>query len=107
MLHVLAKTSRTFTSWFSPVTTKSVKKRIQQQQKLTGLLEAASEGRKRRLRATLLTHNTAACCDAPSMAERQQQHAHAGQTELTLALFLPQDGGAQEFRDSAESQQAA
>lgn len=51
-----------------PVTTKSVKIRRQQQQKLMGLWDAASEGRKRRLKASLQTHNTAAPCNTPSMA---------------------------------------
>lgn len=49
-----------FTSWDSPATSRSVKRSRQQQQKLTGLLQAASEGRKRRLKAALPTHSAAA-----------------------------------------------
>lgn len=49
-----------FTSWDSPATSRSVNRSRQQQQKLTGLLQAASEGRKRRLKAALQTHSAAA-----------------------------------------------
>lgn len=56
----------------SPVTRKSVKIRRQQQQKLTGLLEAASEGRKGRLQASLHKHNTVAPFKTPSMATTTQ-----------------------------------
>lgn len=45
-----------------------MKIRRQQQQKLTGLWEAAKEGRKRRLQASLHTHNTTALSNTPSMA---------------------------------------
>lgn len=59
----------------SPVTRKSVKIRRQQQQKLTGLQEAASDGRKRKLQASLHQHNTTAPSNAPSMAATEQtQH---------------------------------
>lgn len=82
-------------SWYSPATRKSVKIKRQQQQKLTGLWEAASEGRKRRLQASLQTHKTAAPSNTPSMAATQ--HTHVGLTyRKTGFLFLPQGGGAQE-----------
>ncbi len=84
-------------SWYAPVTRKSVKIRRQQQQKLTGLWEAANEGRKRRLQASLHKHNTAAPSNTPSMATTEQ-HIHAGQHIEKLVFFLPRGEEAQEFQ---------
>lgn len=53
---------------FSPAMSRSVKSSRQQQQKLTTLLQAASEGRKRSWKAALQAHSTAAPCAASSMA---------------------------------------
>lgn len=61
-----------FMSRHSPVTRKSVRIRRQQQQKLTGLWDAAKEGKKRTLQTSLHTHNTAAPSNTPSMAATKQ-----------------------------------
>lgn len=76
-----------------PVTRKSVKIKRKQQQKLTGLWDAARDGRMRKLQTSLHADNTTAPSNTPSMSARKQQ------TWTNRFFFLPQGGGAQECQE--------
>lgn len=60
----------------SPVTATSLKTSRQQQQKLTALQEAGSQGRTRRVEASLHVHHAVAASNTPSMASAK--HVHTG-----------------------------
>lgn len=58
----------------SPVTATSLKTSRQQQQKLTALREAGSQGRTRRLEASLHAHQAIAASNTPSMTSAKLVH---------------------------------